>query len=118
MTGAPTTQPAEPGWQQAWEGALAELELDVDAAEAMLAAFRTGQDVDVESGLGAWTPPSGLCPLPESLRERAEVVLQRQVQVVTELAQAAVRSRQHLELGRRMRPDAEPSRPLYVDAAC
>jgi hypothetical protein len=110
--------PAEPDWRAAWQGALAELELDVEAAEAMLAAARLGADLDPLAGLGSWTPPEGIGALPESLRERAEIVMERQLRVIEDVANAAVRSRQHLELGRRMQPDQAPARPLYVDAAC
>ena len=100
-----------------WEAALAELELEVDAAERLLAAVRAGASNDLPTGLGSWEQPAGLSPLPESMVERAQIVLDRQLRVVGDLAHAAVRSRQHLEVQRRMRPDDAVARPMFVDAA-
>jgi hypothetical protein len=109
------TPPAE-GWQEAWERALAALELDVDAAERLLRAAHEGQETGVPAGLGSWAPPAGLGPLPESLAERAQLILARQLALIEDVATAAVRSRQHHEVARRMQ--ATPNaRPLFVDAA-
>jgi hypothetical protein len=97
-----------------WEQALAALELDVAAAEHLLAATRTGTETD--AGLGSWAPPASIGPIPEDLVERARIVLARQLALVEEVATAAVTSRQHLEVHRRMRQDHPSSRPLFVDA--
>jgi hypothetical protein len=109
---------AEPtdDWQLAWEQALAALELDVEDAERMLQSARDGRETAVPAGLGSWAPPAGLGPLPESLAERAQVVLARQLALIEDVASAAVRSRQHHEVARRMQPTAH-ARPLFVDAA-
>jgi hypothetical protein len=111
-----TTTQADDGWQQAWEQALAALELDVEEAERMLHCARDGRETCVPAGLGSWAPPAGLGPLPESLAERAQLILARQLALIEDVASAAVRSRQHHEVARRMqaRPHA---RPLFVDAA-
>ncbi len=106
---------AETAWRSAWEDALTALELDVDAVERMLTALHEGTG-DLPEATGSWTPPT-VGPLPESMRERAQLVLARQLRVMEDVAHAAVRSRQHLEVQRRMRPDDATSRPMYVDAA-
>jgi hypothetical protein len=54
--------------------------------------------------------------LPESLEERARIVLARQLEVAERLATAAVHSRQQLAFARRA-DVTPPARPLFVDAA-
>lgn len=116
MSAAVAAAPAS--FQSAWEGALAELEVDVTAAEQLLQAIHGGAAFDdVPAGPGSWAPPTGLGPLPESLAERAHLVLARQLAVSERMAQAAVLSRQQLELDRRMRPELPASRPMFVDRA-
>lgn len=107
---------AERSWRAEWEAALTQLDLDLDAAEALLAATRGGPDADTVQALGSWTPPAGIGRLPDSLQERAQAVLARQLRVIEDVAHAAVRSRQQLEVSRRMAP-AQPATPLFVDAA-
>lgn len=114
-TASSSPRPGESAWRAAWEEALTALELDVDAVERMLGSLHDGRG-ELRHPIGSWSPPD-VGPLPESLRERAELVLARQVRVMQDVVHAAVRSRQHLELQRRMRPDDAASRPLYVDAA-
>lgn len=111
-----TTTPPATGWQEAWEQALAALELDIDAAEQMLQSAHEGRETGVPAGLGSWAPPAGLGPLPESLAQRAQLVLARQLALIEDVASAAVRSRQHHEVARRMQATPHP-RPLFVDAA-
>lgn len=106
----------EPSFEQAWRDALAGLELDLDRAESMLRVVQDGAPPQDVTGLGSWAPPTGLGPLPESLVERARVVLARQLAVVEDLTTAAIHSRQRVELHRRLRADAV-SRPLFVDAS-
>ena len=107
---------AERSWRTEWEAALAQLDLDLDAAEALLAAAPGAAGAGAVEALGSWTPPAGIGRLPESLQERAEAVLARQLRVIEDVAHAAVRSRQQLEVSRRMAP-AQPATPLFVDAA-
>ena len=112
---------AGPGkWQAAWAGALDEVELGVEQAEELLSRLHAGRALDSGDGLsflqGAWAPPAGLGPLPESLEERARLVLARQLEVSGRLAAAAVQSRQQLAFTRRADVTA-PARPLYIDAA-
>ncbi|GAA4344801.1 hypothetical protein [Angustibacter luteus] len=110
------THDAEQDWRAVWVATLTDLEEDVDAAEAVLAAVRRGDQDELPTMLGSWAPPTGIAPLPESLQERARIVLERQLRVIEDLARAATSSRQHHEVSRRMRFDQAPSRPLYVDA--
>ena len=108
---------AEKDWRAVWEATLNDLEQDVDAAEAILAAVHRGEHDTLPGGLGSWTPPVGIAPLPASLAERAQLILERQLRVIEDVAHAATRSRQQNEVSRRMRSDQAPSRPLFVDAA-
>lgn len=104
-------------WQDAWVRALEEVELGVEEAERLLASLHPDSLAAEHPSLtGAWAPPTGLGPLPESLEERARIVLVRQLQVAERLAAAAVHSRQQLAFARRADVTA-PARPLFVDAA-
>ncbi|WP_298461660.1 hypothetical protein [uncultured Cellulomonas sp.] len=109
LAGSPT---AAPGWDAAWSDALAELELSVDEAEALIRAGHT-QPLRL---LGAWQPPSGLGMLPAPLVDRARALLARQVRVAQQLAEAAAHSRRQLRAVEGMRADAE-STPVYLDTA-
>jgi len=112
-------------WRAAWTRALDEVELGVEQAEQLLSqlhadAVNPDSDPDRDSPLGlvpgSWTPPTGLGPLPETLEERARIVLARQLQVTERLAAAAIHSRQQLAFARRA-DVSPPARPLFVDAA-
>jgi hypothetical protein len=106
-------------WRAAWVSALDDVELGVEQAEQLLSRLHSGP-ADPEDTLGeltgSWTPPTGLGPLPESLEERARIVLARQLEVAERLATAAVHSRQQLAFARRA-DVTPPARPLFVDAA-
>ncbi len=104
-------------FHDAWSQALTDLELDVQECERLLASLHHEELPDVLAGPGSWSPPTHLGALPTSLAERARIVMANQLRVAEQLADAAVRSQQHLELQRRMRPDDAVSRPLFVDAA-
>lgn len=97
-------------FEQRWEAALAEFELDLAEAAACLNADHTPAARD------PWQPPAGLGPLPASLRTRAETLLARQIEVGRQLAEAASLSRRQASVLRTMRT-AGPARPLYVDMA-
>ncbi|HEX8498405.1 MAG TPA: hypothetical protein VF661_14515 [Actinomycetales bacterium] len=114
----PAAADPQPSFHSAWSAALRELELDVEVSEQLLRTIHGGAPVDdVLAGLGSWAPPTHLGQLPHSLADRARMILARQLAVADQLAQAALRSQQQLELQRRMRPDDAMSRPMYVDAA-
>lgn len=103
---APTT----PRWDAAWEAALAELELDVAAAEAML----TLDHIADAPPRDPWAPPLGLGPLPAPLVDRARTLLDRQIEVGRRLAEAAELSRRHSRAAQALR-QAPPSGPVYLD---
>ena len=112
MTAVVVGEPAlAPGWDQAWADALAELELSVDEAEALLhAGHAAARPATV------WQPPSGLGQLPAPLVDRARALLGRQVRVAQQLAEAAAHSRRQLRAVEGMRRDTE-SGPVYIDTA-
>jgi len=116
-----TTGSADPsGWSTAWASALDAVELDLQEAERLLSRLHA-EALDPVAALsaarGAWAPPVGLGPLPESMEERARTVLARQLEVAERLAAAAVQSRKQLAFTRHA-DVTPPARPLYVDAAC
>ena len=100
---------AAPHWDAAWAEALTELELDVDAAEHLLAL-----DHIADAPPERWAPPVGLGPLPAPLADRARALVVRQVEVGRRLAEAAALSRRHSRAAEAMR-SAPPSVPVYLD---
>jgi len=97
-------------FRQEWEAALSELELDVAEIETMLA------EDHVPLAPSRWEPPRGIGPLPEPLRERAELLLERQADVARRLGEALVLSRRQARLTETLKSGG-PRRPVYVDAA-
>ena len=63
-----------------------------------------------------WAPPTLRTPLPDTLRERAERLLERQLVVTGRLSAAMTSSRRHLDVVERLVPSDDP-RPMYVDRA-
>ncbi|MFC5381498.1 hypothetical protein [Aquipuribacter nitratireducens] len=98
----------------AWHAALDDLELEVDRAEALLHALHSPAGAADPVPPGGWTPPAIGAPLPESLRERAELLLERQLSVAGRLSTAMTASRKHQDVVGRL-VEREP-RPMYVDA--
>lgn len=99
----------------AWRAALDDMELEVERVEAML---RSLHSQPVHYAPGAWTPPQIAQPLPESMRERAEVLLERQLAAVSRLSVAMTSSRKHQQVvGRLVDNEAVKARPMYVDQA-
>ena len=106
------TAPAAPSsadWDAAWGDALSALELDVDLAEQMLALGHLAQDPP-----DPWAPPAGLGPMPLTLVDRARTLLDRQIAVARQVAEAADLSRRHSRAVEAMRTQP-PSSPVYVD---
>ena len=97
--------------------ALDDLELEVDRAEALLSAehARVAELAAALVQAPAWVPPQLRTPLPETLRERAERLLERQLAVTGRLSAAMTSSRRHLDVVERLVP-GDP-RPMYVDQA-
>jgi hypothetical protein len=105
--GVPADGDAE--WGEVWEAALTALEMDVDLAERMLAL-----DHLADAPAAAWTPPTGLGPLPTTLVDRARTLLDRQLEVARRLTEAADLNRRHMRAAQAMRATG-PSSPVYVD---
>jgi hypothetical protein len=102
-------------WSAAWADALGELEMTVDEAEALLHAAHAPAAADLAGAVRVvWTPPSHLGQLPAPLVERATALLQRQLRVAAQLAEAAAHSRRQLRAVETMRATAEAS-PVYID---
>ena len=98
-----------------WTAALREVELDVDAAEELLEALHRGAEFSDEVTLPSWSAPQLSCPLPSDLVEHASSVLQRQLDVSRQLAEAIVQARvHHRALGKL---DPAEHVPVFFDAA-
>ena len=103
------------GWDEAWAKALAEMELEADAVEQML----RHRDMLAESGpeRAVFTPPAGLGPLPLGLTDRAQALVQRQLDLSRELSIAISGNRQQARLVARLQregPNGAPP-PVYLD---
>lgn len=102
--------PVEDAWLTRWSAALDELQLEVDAAEALLTTDH------LPPGRRGWVPPAGLGPFPAPLRARAEALVTRQTEVARRLAEAATLARRHAGAAQALRASG-PARPVYVDTA-
>ncbi|MGJ7441889.1 hypothetical protein [Aquipuribacter sp. MA13-6] len=110
-------------FDHAWQRALDDLEVDVERAEAMLRDSHEDHGGDQQGGPGpdgapprvTWTAPRLDTPLPDSMRERAERILERQLLVTGRLSTAMTSSRRHMEVVDRLVPS--DARPMYVDQA-
>ncbi len=102
-------------WHRAWEAALDGLELDLAAAESLLAEDHLTRDHPLTD---QWHPPAGLGPLPLDLRPRADAILARQIAAVTSIGRALVINRRETGLLDRLAEQHRPApRPAYVDCA-
>ena len=118
MTTVLSRPAGSPAWSAAWADALAELEMGVDEAEALLrAAHSSPIDVDAVTAVGyGWRPPTHLGQLPAPLVDRARALVDRQVRVARQLAEAAAHSRRQVRAVESMRATAEQA-PVYLDIA-
>lgn len=103
-------------WVDAWSTALDDLELDLADTQALITALHNGKPHADVAATRPWRPPTGLGPLPESLVERARVVLERQLRVSQQLASAVAVNRRHSRAAAAIR-SAETAVPIYVDLA-
>ena len=110
ITGAAALRAPTRTWDAAWEAALTVLELDVAAAEGMLALDHIADSPPRDP----WAPPIGLGPLPASLTDRARALLERQIETGRRLAEAAELSRRHSRAAQALR-SGPPSVPVYLD---
>ena len=104
---------APPDFREEWVAALERLECDVETAEALLAV----ESFPAETALAftSWEPPVMRAPLPSDLEPRARLVLERQLAVAYLLTERLTRTSKHRELTERLRNDAHPDVPVYVD---
>lgn len=93
-----------------WEAALRDIELEVELAESMLAGAHVPEPAQ------RWTPPASLGPLPAPLRERAQMLVDRQIDVAQRMAASLVVNRRHTRAVESMRAGA-PAVPVYLDTA-
>ncbi|MBF0689193.1 MAG: hypothetical protein IR158_15680 [Cellulomonas sp.] len=100
------------GWHDRWERALDELELDVATAERLLAEAHLPDVADVAAR--RWQPPAGLGPLPAPLQERAQALLERQLDLARRTAEAMAAARRQLVAADAMRT-RPVARPVFVD---
>ncbi len=103
-----------PDWDQAWSAALSDLELAADEAERLLSLAHLPSTTEVAQ-VSTWRPPHGLGPMPLSLRERAQALVDRQIDLARRTAEAARMSRRQARVADVLatRP---PARPVYLDA--
>src|SRR2546430_4676028 len=100
-------------WHDAWVAALDTLEIDVAAAEALLADDQRLRDRPLAN---PWHSPIGLGPLPLDLRPRADAILTRQLAVGEEMARTLATNRRQAALLGKIEGGTEARRPAYVDA--
>ncbi|GAA1931078.1 hypothetical protein [Nocardioides marmoribigeumensis] len=110
-----STPPAPPDFRAEWVAALERLECDVETAEALLAVETFTEESAASLALPSWEPPALRAPLPSDLEPRARLVLERQLAVAYLLAERLTRTGKHRELTDRLRNDAHPDVPVYVD---
>ena len=101
-------------WRAAWTAALDELELDVAAAEAMLA---DGHRYAEHAPADLWTAPADLGALPLELRPRADEILTRQLRAAEEIARRLIATRQQMAMNARIETGEAVKRPVYLDCA-
>jgi len=102
-------------WYEAWQAALDELELSVEAVEAQLRGAHADRDRPVTD---PWRPPAGLGPLPLELRPRADAILARQLAATEALTRGILANRQQAALLDRVQTAQRPAvRPVYLDCA-
>jgi hypothetical protein len=101
-------------WRSAWTAALDELELDVAAAEAMLA---DGHRHAEHAPATLWKAPTDLGALPLELRPRADEILTRQLAAAEEIARRLVATKQQMMMTSRIETGEATKRPVYLDCA-
>ena len=104
---------ADPGedFRAAWVAELDRLEVDVELAEAMLAADRAAE----LAPLDPWSPPEMRAPLPSDLEPRARLVLERQLAVAYRMTERLTENSRHQRYTQAIRDTAQPDVPIYLD---
>ncbi len=105
----------------AWEQALAELELEVSAAEDLLGRLHRQAELPPATLRQPWAPPAGLGPLPLPLADRARALADRQAHVAEALARAMVLNRRQARaagaLADARAQQRAPQGAVYLDLA-
>lgn len=100
-----------------WATVLADLARDAAEHERILAAVRDGGEEELPAA-EAWTPPSGLGPLPVDLKEQAMRVLDRQLDLAVRLAEAQTHNAEQQRLADRLNGGhARTTAPAFFDTA-
>jgi hypothetical protein len=108
-----TLTAVEANWDTAWLEALADLELEVDRAEALL------KSAEIEPPeVSQWAPPVGLGPLPAELLDRAKALHAKQMRVTQAIMHALTHNRAQAAVAARMETGHVAPRPVYVDSSC
>ena len=107
----PTTSQS---WRGAWTAALDELEMDVEATEAMLA---DGHRMAETPRANPWQAPQDLGSLPLELKPRADEILTRQLVAAEEIARRLTATRQQQAMTARIETGEAVNRPVYLDCA-
>ena len=102
---------AEADFHAAWVAELDRLEVDVELAEAMIAADRA---LELEPP-APWSPPVMRGPLPSDLEPRARLVLERQLAIAYRMTERLTETGRHRRLTQAIRDTAEPDIPIYLD---
>ena len=93
------TPEGEVGRLTAWEDTLDDLEANVDRVATAVAHEVPDSFLDLDA---TWVPPADLGPLPDHLRERAALLLSRQLAVAEGLVHDITWSKQQREVASRM----------------
>ena len=112
-TSTPAPELADPAedFHAAWLAELGRLEVDVELAEAMLAADRAAD----LSPPAPWEPPVMRGPLPSDLEPRARLVLERQLAVAYRMTERLTETGRHRRFTQAIRETAQPDIPIYLD---
>jgi hypothetical protein len=111
--GAETSKSAQ-SWRGAWTAALDDLEMDVEATEAMLV---DGHRMAQTPRANPWQAPQDLGALPLELKPRADEILTRQLAAAEEIARRLTATRQQQAMTARIETGEAVNRPVYVDRA-
>ncbi|CAM3442049.1 hypothetical protein NODU109028_17055 [Nocardioides dubius] len=93
-----------------WLAVLEQFERDLAAVEAVLDGGSDALPDDVER---AWSVPQVSGPVPTELRERAELVAERQLAAQTAIVQRMRSARSQQAVVKLL--DGGPKRPVYLD---
>lgn len=108
--------PGRAGREAAWVAALAEMELEAERAEVLLAGAQSAEaPVEADVALTApWRTPRGLGPLPVALAPRAAALVERQRDLVRRTADQLAEHRRRLRTADGLRTRPAPA-PAYLD---